>query len=46
MRNNPFRALVKPVLRYACEIWGPELLSYDTHFDKSTIEQVYTIKVL
>ena len=34
-------ALVKPVLLYACEIWGPELLSYKTHFDKSTIEQVH-----
>lgn len=33
---------LKPVLLYACEIWGPELLSYKTHFDKSTIEQVHT----
>ena len=32
---------LKPVLLYACEIWGPELLSYKTHFDKSTIEQVH-----
>ena len=29
------------MLLYACEIWGPELLSYKTHFDKSTIEQVH-----
>ena len=36
-------ALVKPVLLYACEIWGPELLSYKTHFDKSTIEQVHRV---
>ena len=26
---------------HACEIWGPELFSYKTHFDKSTIEQVH-----
>ena len=30
-----------PFLLYGCEIWGPELLSYKTHFDKSTIEQVH-----
>ena len=29
------------ILLYGCEIWGPELLSYKTHFDKSTIEQVH-----
>ena len=41
IRNKLFDALVKPVLLYGCEIWGPELLSsYKTHFDKSTIEQV------
>ena len=40
-RNKLFDALVKPVLLYGCEIWGPELLSYKTHFDKSTIEQVH-----
>ena len=39
-RNKLFDALVKPVLHYGCQIWGPELLSYKTHFDKSTIEQV------
>ena len=39
-RTKLFDALVKPVLHYGCEIWGPELLSYKTHFDKSTIEQV------
>lgn len=36
-----FDALVKPVLLYGCEIWGPELLSYKTDFDKSTIEQTH-----
>ena len=40
-QNKLFDALVKPVLLYGCEIWGPELLSYKTHFDKSTIEQVH-----
>ena len=29
------------MLLYACEIWGPDLLSYKTHFDKSTIELVH-----
>ena len=32
--------LLYPLL-YACKIWGPELLSYETPFDKSTIEQVH-----
>ena len=41
IKNKLFNALVKPVLLYACEIWGPELLSYKTPFDKSTIEQVH-----
>ena len=41
IKNKLFNALVKPVLLYACEIWGPELLSYKTHFDKSAIEQVH-----
>ena len=41
IKNKLFKALVKPVLLYACKIWGPELLSYKTHFDKSTIEQVH-----
>ena len=42
IKNKLFNALsVKPVLLYACEIWGPELLSCKTHFDKSTIEQVH-----
>ena len=40
-RNELFDALVKPVLLYGCEIWRPELLSYKTHFDTSTIEQVH-----
>ena len=35
VRNKLFDALVKPVLLYGCEIRGPELLSYKTHFDKS-----------
>ena len=38
IKNKLFDALAKPVLLDACEIWGPELLSYRTHFDKSTIE--------
>ena len=41
IKNKLFNALVKPVLLYACEIWGPELLSYKTHYDKSTVEQVH-----
>ena len=41
-RNKLFDTLIKPVLLYGCEIWGPELLSYKTHFDKSTTEQVHT----
>ena len=41
IKNKLFNALVKPVLLYACEIWGPELLSYKTPFDKSTIKQVH-----
>ena len=42
IRNKLFDALVKTVLLYGWEIWGPELLSsYKTHFDKSTIEQVH-----
>ena len=39
--NKLFDALVKPILLYGCEIWGPELLSYKTHFDKSTVELVH-----
>ena len=41
IRNKLFDALFKPILLYGCEIWGPELLSYKTHFDNSTIEQVH-----
>ena len=41
IKNKLFDALVKPILLYGCEIWGPELLSDKTHFDKSTIEQVH-----
>ena len=41
IRNKLFDALVKPILLYGCEIWGPELQSYKIHFDKSTIEQVH-----
>jgi len=41
IKNKLFNAIVKPVLLYACEIWGPELLSYKAHFDKSIIEQVH-----
>ena len=40
VRNKLFDALVKPVLLCGCEIRGPELLSYKTHFDESRIEQV------
>ena len=36
-RSKLSDALVKPVLLYGCEIWGPELLSYKTYFDKSII---------
>ena len=39
IKNKLFNALVKPVSLHACEIWGKELLSYKTLFDKSTIEQ-------
>ena len=41
IKNKLFDALVKPILLCGCEIWEPELLSYKTHFDKSTIEQVH-----
>ena len=41
IKNKLFNALVKPLLLYSCEIWGPELLSYKTPFDKSAIEQVH-----
>ena len=41
IKNKLCNALVKPVLLYACEIWGPDLLSYKTLFDKSTIKQVH-----
>ena len=41
IKNKLFDALVKPILLYGCKIWGPGLLSYKTHFDKSTIEQVH-----
>ena len=41
IKNKLFNALIKPVLLYVCEIWGPELLSYKTPFDKGTIEQVH-----
>ena len=44
-RNKLFDALVKPVLLYGCEIRGSELLSYKTHFDKSTIEQVQKVQL-
>lgn len=36
-----FDSLVKPVLLYGCEIWGPELLLYKTEFDRSAIEQTH-----
>ena len=38
IKNKLFNALVKPVLLYACEIWGPELLSYKTHFEQVHIK--------
>ena len=41
IKNKLFDALVKPLLLYGCEIWRPELLSYKTHFDKSTVKQVH-----
>ena len=36
-----FDAFVKPILLYGCKIWGPEILSYEPHFDKSRIAQVH-----
>ena len=44
IKNKLFNALVKPVLLYACEIWGPELLSYKTHFDKRASLWVFSKK--
>ena len=41
IKNKLYNTLVKPVILYGCEIWGHELLSYNTHFDKSTVEQVH-----
>ena len=41
IKNKLFDALVKPILLYGCKIWGPEFLSYKTHFDKSAVEQVH-----
>ena len=41
IKDKLFDGLVKPVLLCGCEIWGPELLSYKTHFDKSSIEQAH-----
>ena len=41
IKNKLFNALVKPVLLYACEIWGPKLLSHKNPFDKSRVEQVH-----
>jgi len=41
IKNKLFDAFVKPIQLYGCEIWGPELLSYKTHFDESTIGQVH-----
>ena len=35
IQNKLFDALVKPILLYGCEIWGPELISDKTHFDKA-----------
>lgn len=36
-----FDSLIKPMLLYGSEIWGPELLQYKTPFDKSLIEQFH-----
>ena len=41
IEDKLFNALAKPVLLYAWKIWGPELFSYKTHFDKRTIEQFH-----
>ena len=38
IKNKLFNALIKPVLLYACEIWGPELLSYKTPFEQVHIK--------
>ena len=41
IKNKLFMTTVKPVLLYSCQIWGPELFSHKTPFNKSTIEQVH-----
>ena len=41
IEDKLFISLAKPVLLYAWKIWGPELLSYKTHFDKRIIEQFH-----
>ena len=33
--------LLKPIMLYGSQIWGPELLSLKTDFDKCQIEQVH-----
>lgn len=39
--NKLFDTIVKPVIMYASEIWGPELLQYKTLFEKSCHEQLH-----
>ena len=41
IEDKLFNARAKPLLIYALNIWGPELLSYKTHFDRRTIEQFH-----
>lgn len=36
-----FDSLIKPVILYGNEVWGPELLQYKTAFDKNQIEQFH-----
>ena len=35
IKNKLFDALVKPILLYGCEIWEPEILSYQTRLQSN-----------
>ena len=43
IKNKLFDALVKPILLYGCEIWGPELLSYKTILTKALLNKPISI---